>query len=408
MGLVVDLAEEIPLHLHVDIVLQLQIGLQEADAILLYDRDHEIKDERNESLALILRIDGDEHEVHHLRLAALERLHDRDEAKGPKLALRALQRLSDRGHGDPEADELPVRDLTHEPDEVGIDQWEEGVDELLRLCLGEHAGAIEVAVGAIEEVKDVVCILLHEALEIVYDEGLKIVSPPDEIGPLAVPLRDGVRRDDPEAEPVDVFLKPHTIHMLGVVGVIVILDEGGDLAEALDQHPLAVHVGEAQRPHQLVAGVVIGPLPYRIHQGIDHLLIVLKVKEAEAGAMLVPPLVAIVVDHPRYAPHDAVTAVGEVADVVAVLKGGVFALGEGVHVAIDEWRAVVGTPLVEPHGVLGKVTQHTLARHAYDAQLVGSRQYLSLADAEELPDPPTLPAIVHFLDTHDVSCYSWC
>lgn len=196
--------------------------------------------------------------------------------------------------------------------------------------------------------------------------------------------------------------------MLGVVGVVVALDEGGDLVEALDQHPLAVHIGEAQRAHQLVASIVIGPLRHRIHQRIDHLLVVLEVKEAEAGAILVPPLVAVMVDDPGDASNDAVASVSEVADIVAVLEVRIFPLRKGIHIAIDERRAVIGTPLVELHGVLDKVTQHALARHAHDAQLVRGRQYLALRDAEESSEPPTLPAIVHFLYTHVVSCYSWC
>ena len=95
-----------------------------------------------------------------------------------------------------------------------------------------------------------------------------------------------LRQVDLPLLPVHLFSVAQVLNEPLVVGGVVLLLEGGQLIEALDQQPLPLQVREAQRAADRVHALLPGPLLQGVEEGGGHLLIVDGVEAGEADALL--------------------------------------------------------------------------------------------------------------------------
>ena len=110
--------------------------------------------------------------------------------------------------------------------------------------------------------------------------------------------------------PVDILLKSHAFHLLGIVGIVVDCSHGAEAVEALDEHAFVVHVGEAQRSYNLVHALLLAPLYDGVEESVDNLVVIDKLHETEAEVLLAVAFVYLVVDDTGDASHGHVVAVG--------------------------------------------------------------------------------------------------
>ena len=123
--------------------------------------------------------------------------------------------------------------------------------------------------------------------------------------------------------PVLILDEAHTLHLLGVIGVVVDCGHRAELVKALDEHPCVVEVCEAHRPLKHFFASFLCPIDDGTKESVHDLIIVDEVHEAEASIVLIPSLIGSVVYDASDAPYDASILVGKEVSGFAELKGGV-------------------------------------------------------------------------------------
>ena len=125
--------------------------------------------------------------------------------------------------------------------------------------------------------------------------------------------------------PVHVLDVAQSRQVVNIVGVVIIGKEAAGAVKALHQHPLPVHVGEAQRAVDLRAAQLTGPVLHRLEQGGGYLPVVDEVHLRETQAVGTPLVVGLTAEDGTDAAHQrAVIPAGQPATGLAVAEGGVF------------------------------------------------------------------------------------
>ena len=179
-------------------------------------------------------------------------------------------------------------------------------------------------------------------------------------------LGDGVGDVDLELVPVLILGVAHTLHVLRIVGMIVDGGHRADLVEAHDEHALVIQIGESHGAVYGVHALLARPLFDGGEEGVDHLLVVDKVHEAEASAVLIPDAVSGVRNDARDASDDAFAPIGQIVDGFAILEGRVFISRQGDHLFVDQPRHIVGVALVQVDGKLHEAPELALGRDLPD------------------------------------------
>ncbi len=154
-------------------------------------------------------------------------------------------------------------------------------------------------------------------------------------------------------DPIDFLRIPEIFDELLIVGVVILLFEGGKLLESLDEQPLALQVGKSERAHDLFHALALRPRFHRAEEGVCDLLIVDAVEPRKADAFLLPFFIALAVQNARDPPDGFFAAVCKVVHrfrvVVIVVVG-----AEDLHFVGIEGRNEIGVVLIESERKLHK------------------------------------------------------
>lgn len=147
-------------------------------------------------------------------------------------------------------------------------------------------------------------------------------------------------------DPIHFLLVAEVFDEPLIIGIVVLLLEGGKLLKSFDEQPFAFEVGKPERTDDLLHALALCPRLDRAEEGVCDFLIVDAVKPRKADALLFPLFVALVVQNARDAPDDFFAAVCEVVDrlgiVVIVVIG-----AEDLHFVGIQRRNEVWISLIE-------------------------------------------------------------
>ena len=118
-----------------------------------------------------------------------------------------------------------------------------------------------------------------------------------------------------------------------------------------------VHIGEAHRTNHFGHTMFATPLRGGVEEGVDHLVVVDEVDEAEAEQLLVGALVDHTVDDCGDTTHVLAVAIGHKALTVAKIEGGVDLRREGVDIIADQRRHRVRVVAVKVDAKLCEAAQ---------------------------------------------------
>ena len=149
--------------------------------------------------------------------------------------------------------------------------------------------------------------------------------------------------------PIDFLLVPQMFDELLIVGVVVLLLEGGELLEALDEQAFALEIGKAEGADDFLHAFLFRPCFDGGKEGICHFLIVDAVEPGEADALLLPFFVGGALQDARDSPDDFAVAVCKKVDGFRCFVVVIVALEE-LHFVRIEGRDEVGIVLIEPEG----------------------------------------------------------
>ena len=332
------------LPLGLDLVVQLQhgAGLGLLDAQLVAAFHGLAEDNGVDTLFLVVRVDGDEQQVH--GVVPAEGLENVDPAGGHEAAPVLLQgggqawRTYAEGHH-------AVVFIHDEAGGVGIDEGRELGGVLFDLAVREIHSAVQRRVGQVDQ--------LEKRLEqgqigqaVPGLVNVQTVALENEVGDLLPALYGGLvlRDGDKLLDPVHVLHIAQGGHVVDVVGIVVVCEKAAAAVKALHQHTLAVHVGEAEGTVNGGAVQLLRPDLHRAEQGGGDLRVVNEIHLGKAQAVGTPLVVGLAGVDGTDAAHDLPVAHGQPAAGVAVFKGGVLAavpIGEIVAIGGgDELRHV--------------------------------------------------------------------
>ena len=361
-----------PLALYLAVGLHLHVGLAPQEAILLVDGNEVVEEQGVGPLRAVFGQHADEQAVHDVGLVPFQCPQDVPPAEGPQAPVAALlQCLGQRGQGDAHADDGMVleRVVLDEGDHTQVEHLEVHLDVLVNLLLRHRAVAVEVAEGLVDDVEDALPVLVG-AEDVALREllHLQVVALHDHLRNLAELLGHALLRHVELVLHVVVVLLValHLLHQLGVVGVVVFGGHAGELVEAVGEHALGVHVGEAERSDDFLHLVASAEVLDGSEQGPHHVDVVDEVEPSEAHRRPLPLLVVAPVDDGGHAAHHLAVAQCQVVLGVAELEGGVGLLDEGaeggnlVHVQVGR---VVGVAAVQVVVQLDEALQVALRLH---------------------------------------------
>ena len=167
-----------------------------------------------------------------------------------------------------------------------------------------------------------------------------------------------VRRNRDEIfDPVHVLDVAERGHVLLVIREIVVGEKAAASVKAIDQHALAVHVREAQRPVYGGAADLTRPVFDRGEERARHLRIVNKIHLRKAQSVGAPFFVGLAAENGADAPDDLAVAIGQPAARVAVGKGRVLAAVPILQIVAVRRGDKLLDVAVELIGVINKAAQ---------------------------------------------------
>ena len=223
-----------------------------------------------------------------------------------------------------EGDHLVV--LIHdETGGVGVDQRREFGSILFDLFIRQIHRAVQRGVGHVHQVEKRLqqrqirqpALGLHDVQMVALEHEVRqLLPPPDGF------LVGG--HGDELLDPVHVLHVAQRRHVVDVVGVIIVCKEAAAAVEALHQHALTVHVGEAQRPMHRGAAQLPRPVLHGGEQRSGYLGIVDKVHLGEPHPVGAPLFIGLAAADGADAPHDLPVPFRQPAPRVAVGERRIF------------------------------------------------------------------------------------
>ena len=145
--------------------------------------------------------------------------------------------------------------------------------------------------------------------------------------------------------------------------------QGAQFVEALDQHALVVHVGEAQRTVDPGHASLPGPLLDRAKQQAGHLGVVDEVHPPKTGVGVAPSLYVFAVDDAGNAADDLSVPEGEPVFGLAVLEGGILVGPQRMDLVEDQRRHPVRMVLIQGERESDELLQVRAGRNFLDEYL---------------------------------------
>ena len=201
---------------------------------------------------------------------------------------------------------------------------------MLNLLVGQGRVAEDIVIGHIDQLEDGVAIVGHELLAVGILDGRQVVALGYQVRDAYHLLGNILRDGNQHLDPVGVLDKSQSLHVLGVIGIVVDAAACAHTVIALDEHALGIHVGKTQGTGQVLHALALAPTGHGIDQGINHLGIVDKVDVTEARLFLIAALVHHMIDDAGNAAHDLAVAVGQIIHRLTEVKCGVLVRPQGV------------------------------------------------------------------------------
>ena len=201
------------------------------------------------------------------------------------------------------------------------------IDIIIDLLLGQSCETIQGSESRVQ------CMeyrtgVRHNLLSVLELQHLQSVFLLHDLTDTQMLLRNAIRYIDLKFMPILILSVSDTLHLLGVIGIIINRSHRTDLIETLDQHTLVIHIGKAHRTVDLLHALFAGPFLDSAKKGINHLVIINKIYETKAGTFLSPSLVTRVIHHTAY--HLPVL-IGKEVNSVAHLERRIFLLIQRHH-----------------------------------------------------------------------------
>ena len=122
---------------------------------------------------------------------------------------------------------------------------------------------------------------------------------------------------------------------------------GADLVKTLDEHALAVKVGESERAFHILHVMTAPPVGDRLQEGLADTVVVDEVNPPEAYSLPVPCLVGPVVDDSDHSSDNFSVPLGQEELEVAELKRGILLWVECIFQAAVKFRDSIGISLIQ-------------------------------------------------------------
>jgi len=272
----------------------------------------------------------------------LQRTQDINPAKWKKVSFGLLVGFREVGHTKSKGHQVVVL-IDDKSGKIEVDEGEVFLYIDINLLVGEGDEVVEVFEGVVEGVEELagVGIDLFAALEL---EELEVVFLKDKTVDACHLWRNRLVSWHLVLRPLALGSHAVTLDELDVILRIV---EGADVlasVETLDNPALFVQIGEAERSFYLVHAVLMSEIDHSVHQGGEYIIILDEIHPSEADSLLLPALVAAVVDDGGDATHYLLASIGEVELHVAVFTRGVL-VGQEFDLVADERRDVGGNVL---------------------------------------------------------------
>ena len=240
------------------------------------------------------------------------------------------------------------------------------------LSVGELLEIVEILVGFVDDAEDFPA---HAALnQFVLGKlmHMQIVAALDELGRLGEFRRSYLRHLDAVLQPVVVLLEElQSIHVLGIIRVIVVDVHGGFLVESFDEHSLAVHIGKAKWPYQFFHATLSAPPGCGIQQHTGNLEIIDEVEPSEAHLLLVPLVVGTMVDDGGNAAYHLRDAVIDSQEILrfAEVEGRILAFAQCIPLVKTQVRNGIFATFIKVVIELYESSQSFLGSNGYDSNI---------------------------------------
>ena len=101
-----------------------------------------------------------------------------------------------------------------------------------------------------------------------------------------------------ELVPILVFGVSHSLHLCRIVRIIVDCRHSSQLVKTFNQHSLVVQVCESHRALQRFHSLSFSPFFNSTEQGVYHFIIIDEIYESKTCILLVPGLIASMINNP--------------------------------------------------------------------------------------------------------------
>ena len=263
---------------------------------------HDLADDDGvDALFLEVGTHGDQQQID--GVVAVEGLQNIRPAGGEQAAVVLFQGGGDAGGRHAEGHQIVIF-IHDEAGELGLDEGGKLPGVLADLVVRQLHGAVQGGIGHVHQLKDLPDQgrVLQTAAHLMDVQALPLQN----IGGDLLPALDDplVRGDGDEIlGPVHVLAVAQSRQVVNIVGVVIIGKEAAGAVKALHQHPLPVHVGEAQRAVDLRAAQLTGPVLHRLEQGGGYLPVVDEVHLRETQAVGTPLVVGFTAEDGTDAAH---------------------------------------------------------------------------------------------------------
>ena len=364
----------LPLALHTLVALHLRHRLRPFETVAVVLLDEVGEDEGIGTLAAVFRQHADEYQIHGIGGMALHHPQKPKPSPREELAVAVLlQRLGHGWEGYAETDQtVVVVAIYHTGDEVHIRHLDIRIHIPVDLPVGELLEIVEILVGLVDDAEDFPA---HAALnQFVLGKlmHVQIVAALDELGCLGKFRRGYLRHLDAVLQPVVVLLEElQSIHVLGIIRVIVVDVHGGFLVESFDEHSFTVHIGKAKWPYQFFHATLSAPVGCGIQQHTGNFQVIDEVEPSEAHLLLVPLVVGTMVDDGGNAAYHLRDAVVDSQEILrfAEIEGWILVFAQCIPLVKTQVRNGIFATFIKVVIELYESSQSFLGSNGYDSNI---------------------------------------
>ena len=359
-ALVLARLEVFPLALDFVVGGQFGVGLGVFEAGFDVVGDEVGEEEGVDPFVLIFGLDGDEEEVDDVGTAA--KGFQQVPPAGREQASAAF--LEGAGEGlDGYADGYKlVLGVDHDGDEIQVENPKVHIDVILDLAVGQGGVAVETVVSLIDQAEKGFAVLLLDFLAGSEFKYFQVIAGPDDLGHTGVFCGNLVGDGDGHLHPLGIRFESQAFKLTGIIGIVVDGGHRAEFLESFDQHPLVVHVGEAHRTYHRGHPPLAPPVAAGFEEGVDNLVVVDEIQEAEAEVFFSGALVDGGVDYAGDTPHGFTVAVGHEALTLAEVESRIDLRRKGIDIVMNQRRHEIRIAVIETDAEFCKFTQFTFCR----------------------------------------------